>query len=190
MKTIIQATASLFFLASSAMAQNPAGDDPFFGPEPVAQDLEELNYELVKKAGITIESVSPAELGFGMQEEGMDPELGGFRRDEIFVRVTFDCSKLAKEQWAHMNVQFMIGKIGKDLRVITTQDVGRKKGDGDKLEMTFHVTQETLEHSYLTILISRVQTEAQKRNGTLLFDSKTLTVRRIIELAKKNQAGK
>lgn len=185
MKTIIQATAFLFLLASSVTAQNPAGNDPFFGPEPVHEDLDELNYELVKKAGITIESVSPTELGFAILEEGMPPDMG-FRRDEIFVRVTFDCSKLAKDQAARMNLQV----IGKDLKTIATQDVGRKKGDGDKLEMTFHVTQAALEHSFLTIVISRVQTDAQKRNRTVFYDSKRLTVRRIIELAKKNQAGK
>jgi hypothetical protein len=186
MKTIIQATASLFLLASSVMGQNAPGNDPFANPTLEDADLDELNIEGLKKVGITIESVSPTEVGFAVEEEGLEDVDGVYRRDEIFVRVTFDCSKLAKDQMARMNLQV----IGKDRKTIATQDVRRKKGDGDKLELTFHVTQEVLQSSLLTIIIPKVHTEAEKRQGIAGFDIKSLWVKRIMELAKPNQAGK
>jgi hypothetical protein len=188
MKTIIQATASLILLASSVMAQNAPNGDPFAQDETGEfLDLNKLSSERLKTMGITIEGISPNGLGFIVVDEAGPKEEGDiYSRDDIFVRVRFDCSKLAKEQFAHMNLHL----IGKDKIAITTQHVTRKKVEGEKLEMIFFIDEKLVEHSYLSLVVSDLQTEAQKRAGTIRAVAQRLEAKRLMELAKKNVVAK
>jgi hypothetical protein len=80
--------------------------------------------------------------------------------------------------------------IGKDKTTITTQHVARKKVEGEKLEMIFFIDEKFVEHSYLSLMVSDLQTEAQKRADTLRAVVQRLDAKRIMELAKKNVVAK
>ena len=169
------------------MAQTAPNGDPFAQDEVEdSADLNKLSYERLQAAGITIEGISPENLLFMLEQDGFDVDEHVYGRDEIFVRVRFDCSKLKKEQIVHMNLLL----IGKDKTAVTTQHVSRKKGKDEKLEMIFFIDEKLVEHSYLLLLISDPQTEAQKRAGTLRIPGQRLDAKRIIQLAKKKMVVK
>jgi hypothetical protein len=186
MKKIIQTTTFILLLASSVIAQGtPALKEVKTLPESYSSyssilDTDGWDSNRLKEAGISVKKVDPSEIGISFDVD--KGEANGAKGNNL-VEISFDCSKHPKDVIVRMVLQV----IGEDMKTISLHHAGRKEGDGNKLTMTFHVNESTLKYSYLTFLISE---HPAKEDGSIEFGGYSLTVGRVIELARKDAAEK
>lgn len=104
-----------------------------------------------------------------------------------WVEITFDCTKLGKEQ----NVLMTVHVIGKDWKTIAATRMEHRKGDSGKLRLLFAISEEQIENSYVQILLPELHSKMSERAvGDSGLGGYSLQVSRILQLAAADSAPK
>lgn len=132
----------------------------------------------LKEAGITITILEHEQVG----------QIG----DLDWVQITYDTSKLQEDQDVLMVMQI----VGENNELVSAYRADRKKGDARNLRMTFAVPKEQIGGSHLMVFLTKNLSDVAGRErksggfGDPGFGGYTMSMARIMELARKSAVGK